>query len=87
MHLPVTFEGKHVNATRFIAKVCHMKCVERSIKNVIEDAKNERVYDSAVEMPHRTKFEGVSLEQFQDDIIDICKLMYVVKNAYDRIGF
>ena len=51
-NLPVAFEGKHINATRFIAKVCHMKSVDRSIKNAIKVTKDDS--DHSVELPHRT---------------------------------
>ena len=69
----------NASAAKFYAKVCYMKCVDRSLKY----ATIEPTAVVAAAEPTITKFESVSIDVFQTNIIRICELAHAAKHVFD----
>ena len=80
-NLPVSLTRDNTEATKFYAKVCYMKCVDRSLKY----ATVESTVAVATAEPTIVKFESVSIDVFQTNIIRICELAHAAKHVFDQI--
>ena len=58
---------------------CYIKCTDRSIKAASVNITDENA------APTITAFDKVTLEDFQNNIVEICELSHAMKLIFERV--